>query len=97
MFTFALRLFPYLFQLVRNLPNILGGVYEEIELAFVDELALQGHGEFHRVLYTDADMHTEWKEVKFPPAIRRIVSRVSNRVFVGSPLCKILILIIPVD
>ena len=31
-------------QLVRNLPNILGGVQEELELAFKDELALEGQG-----------------------------------------------------
>ena len=35
-----------LFQLVRNLANILGGVHEEVELAFEDELALEGHGAF---------------------------------------------------
>ena len=34
------------------------------------------------------DSLLEWKEIKFPPAIRRIVSRVSNRVFVGPSLCK---------
>ena len=43
---FTLRLFPQPFQLVRNLPNILGSLHEEIELAFEDELALEGHGEF---------------------------------------------------
>jgi cytochrome P450 len=59
--------------LVRNLPNILGGMQEELELAFEDELALEGH---------------EWKEIKFPAVIRRVVSRVSNRVFVGQPLCR---------
>ena len=31
-------------QLVRNLPNILGGMQEELELAFEDELILEGHG-----------------------------------------------------
>jgi len=31
-------------QLVRNLPNILGGVQEELELALEVELALDGHG-----------------------------------------------------
>ena len=37
-------MFPYLSQLVRNLPNILGSVQEELELALEDELALDGHG-----------------------------------------------------
>ena len=92
-----LRLVPYPSQLVRNLPHILGSLHEEIELAFEDELVLEGHGEFLQVLYAGTDIHTEWKEVKFPPAIRRIVSRVSNRVFVGSPLCRIPAPIIPVD
>ena len=36
-------------QLVRNLPNILGSVQEEIELAFKGELALEGHGAFFRM------------------------------------------------
>jgi len=84
-----LRLSPYPFQLVRNLPSILGDLHEEIELAFEDELALEGHGEFLRVLEARTDPRTEWKGVKFPPAIRRIITRVANRVFVGSPLCKI--------
>jgi hypothetical protein len=34
------------FQLVRNLPNILGSMQEELELAFEDELALERHGAF---------------------------------------------------
>ena len=37
-------------QLVRNLPNILGSVQEELELAFEDELALEGHGAFFPML-----------------------------------------------
>jgi hypothetical protein len=35
-----------LYQLVRNLANILGSVQEELELAFEDELALKGNGAF---------------------------------------------------
>jgi hypothetical protein len=35
-----------LYQLVRNLANILGSVQEELELAFEDELALEGNGAF---------------------------------------------------
>jgi len=75
----------------------MGDMHEEIELAFEDELALEGHGEFLRVLEARTDARTEWRGVKFSPAIRRIVSRVSNRVFVGSPLCKMPTPIIPVD
>ena len=33
-------------QLVRNLANIMSSVQEEVELAFEDELALDGHGAF---------------------------------------------------
>ena len=33
-------------QLVRNLANILGGVQEEIQLAFEDEMELKGNGGF---------------------------------------------------
>ena len=75
-------------QLVRNLPNILGNVQEEIELAFENELGLEGHGAFFACSTTGADILPEWKEVRFPPALKRIVARVSNRVFVGPPLCK---------
>ena len=32
------------FQLVRNLANVLGSVQEELELAFEDELGLEGYG-----------------------------------------------------
>jgi len=60
-------------SLVRNLANILGSVQEELELAFEDELALKGN---------------EWKPIKFSSTIRRVISRVSNRVFVGLPLCR---------
>ena len=33
-------------QLVRNLAKILGGVQEEIQLAFEDEMELKGNGGF---------------------------------------------------
>jgi hypothetical protein len=35
-----------LYQLIRNLANALGSVQEELELAFEDELALEGNGTF---------------------------------------------------
>ena len=38
--------FLNLSQLFRNVANILDGVQEELELAFEDELALEGHGAF---------------------------------------------------
>jgi len=60
-------------------------------------LEIDGHGAFFRVVDADSDILPEWKEIKFPPVIRRIVSRVTNRVFVGPTLCRILVLIIPVN
>ena len=39
----------------------------------------------------DTDILPEWKEVRFAPVIKRIVARVSNRVFVGLPLCEFLL------
>ena len=45
-------------------------------------------------LTPDTDILPEWKEVIFPPLIKRIVSRVSNRVFVGPALCKTLIMLL---
>jgi len=77
----------------------LGGVQEELTLAFEDELELDGHGAFPRMvdaLTPETDILPEWKEVRFPPMIRRIVSRVSNRVFVGPTLCRILIMLIKI-
>ena len=37
---------PDICRLVHNLGNILGSVQVELELAFEDELALEGHGVF---------------------------------------------------
>ena len=45
----------------------------------------------------DTDVLPEWREVGFPPAIKRIVSQVSNRIFVGPSLCKLIVSIIPVN
>ena len=55
----------------------------------------RGTVSFYVCLVADNDILIEWKEVKFPPTIRRIISRVSNRVFVGAPLCKVLDSVIP--
>ena len=37
----------------------------------------------------DAEVPPEWREIRFPQAVKRVISRVSNRVYVGSHLCKI--------
>ncbi|KAJ6578740.1 cytochrome P450 [Mycena vulgaris] len=60
-------------SLTRNLGRRFPEVKDEIECAFDEVLALQG---------------ADWKVVSVLPAIMKIVSRTSNRLFVGAPLCR---------
>ncbi|KAJ7231798.1 cytochrome P450, partial [Mycena rebaudengoi] len=61
------------FTLTRNLSRCFPDVREEIVCAFDDVLRLEGE---------------EWKAIPAIQATRDIVARVSNRLFVGLPLCK---------
>ncbi|KAJ7208985.1 cytochrome P450 [Mycena pura] len=60
-------------QLTRNLGRCFPEVRDEIVNAFNDVLTMEG---------------TEWKLIKVLPATMQIVSRTSNRIFVGLPLCR---------
>ncbi|KAK7007990.1 cytochrome P450 [Favolaschia claudopus] len=60
-------------SLTRNLHACFPDVRDEIICAFDDVLQLQG---------------SEWKSVTVVPSMMAIVARVSNRLFVGLPLCR---------
>ncbi|KAJ7203642.1 cytochrome P450 [Mycena pura] len=59
--------------LTRSLDRCFPELRDEIEHAFDDVLALKGN---------------EWKQIQIHDAILHIVTRASNRVFVGLPLCR---------
>ncbi|KAK7065012.1 cytochrome P450 [Favolaschia claudopus] len=60
-------------SLTRNLHACFPDVRDEIICAFDDVLQLQG---------------SEWKSITVVPSMMAIVARVSNRLFVGLPLCR---------
>ncbi|KAJ6624416.1 cytochrome P450 [Mycena sp. CBHHK59/15] len=60
-------------SLTRNLHRCFPDVRDEIVCAFDDVLSLQGN---------------EWKTLPVLPITMRIVARVSNRLFVGLPICR---------
>ncbi|KAF8833481.1 cytochrome P450 [Paxillus ammoniavirescens] len=60
-------------RLIRNLGILYPDIRDEIVMAFEETLDLRGN---------------EWKSVPAFEAIQKIVSRTSNRIFVGLPLCR---------
>ncbi|KZT50826.1 cytochrome P450 [Calocera cornea HHB12733] len=61
-------------QMTQNLGSKFPEIFEEISLAFGDELALPDNG--------------EWKPIWASNLSTRVVCRASNRLFVGLPLCR---------
>ncbi|KZO94408.1 cytochrome P450 [Calocera viscosa TUFC12733] len=61
-------------QMTQNLAAKFPELYEEIQRAFLDELNLPANG--------------EWQEVKAAEVFTRVICRVSNRLFIGFPLCR---------
>lgn len=61
-------------QLIRRLPLVTQNLHEESSLAF-DEIW--------------GKATESWSEISLIKTCMRIVSRTSNRVFVGAPLCKL--------
>ncbi|KAI0962094.1 hypothetical protein AcV7_001014 [Taiwanofungus camphoratus] len=59
--------------LTRNLASLLPDVVDEIDFAFKQLIPVQGD---------------EWLSVPALPIMREIVSRASNRIFVGLPICR---------
>jgi hypothetical protein len=78
--------------LTRSLGRCFPEVRDEIEHAFDDVLALKGNGEclssFHFLNLFSTTMAAEWKLIQIHDAILHIVTRASNRLFVGLPLCE---------
>ena len=79
-------------SLNRNLAACYPNIQDEVVQSFKDVLSLDGDGEprtirLHRPLTCLCDICTEWKAVPAMKTVLRIVCTVSNRFFVGLPLC----------
>ena len=83
-------------QLTRNITVLFDAIKEEIALGFEESIGANGLGIFHfrteiqssrSVLIAIAIM-LEWVSQPALPTIMQVVSRASNRVFVGLPLCE---------
>lgn len=61
-------------DLTRNLESVTGDIAEELEASLKD------------IFGTDAE---NWKEVSVYEDLRKILTRATNRVFVGMSLCKL--------
>ncbi|KAI9511438.1 cytochrome P450 [Russula earlei] len=60
-------------NLIRNIPKIFQDLYDEMILALDD-----------RIPTTDEN----WAKISLMPTIQQVICRISNRVFVGTPLCR---------
>lgn len=65
-------------QLTRRLPFVTKSLHEELSLAF-DEIWGKDNN--------------NWSEISAMRTCMKIVSRTSNRIFVGAPLCQLLLLL----
>ncbi|KAJ6483217.1 cytochrome P450 [Mycena sanguinolenta] len=68
-------------SLTRNLHTLFPEVRDEIVCAFDDVLQLQGSG-------TEIHSSSDWKPLQVFSTMMDVVARVSNRLFVGLPLCR---------
>ncbi|KAI0292771.1 cytochrome P450 [Russula brevipes] len=60
-------------KLIRNMPTIFKDVYDELGPALDDAVPTVGD---------------EWVKLPIVPTMQRVICRVTNRVFVGKPLCR---------
>jgi hypothetical protein len=80
-------------RLTKSLASVFGLVKDEVALAFSELIPDKGAGEIGftgciaYVYYSGAD----WVTLPAVGTIRTVVTRASNRVFVGSPLCEYLL------
>ena len=90
------RLHVVLSQLTRNLDVLFPELRDEIVLAFGDLIPVCGNGNtgFPSPIYALCEhilicmLHrTEWTKLPALETVMKIVARVSNRLFVGLPLC----------
>ncbi|KAH9975528.1 cytochrome P450 [Lactifluus volemus] len=63
-------------KLTRNITAVFGEVREELVLAFDD------------MIQSRDDEEVEWIKIPISETIQRVICAVSNRVFVGAPLCR---------
>lgn len=82
-------------QLTRNLGLIFPDVVEEMEVAFPEVMPLPTQdggkchgGRIHPLRVEPIPCLPEWAAFPVRDTMAAIVSRISNRVFVGLPLCK---------
>ena len=77
-------------QLTRNIGTLYPELINEITTAFDDIIDLKGNGECApiRILFIWIVGRTEWKSVPALSSMQIIISRASNRLFVGLPLCE---------
>ena len=61
-------------DLTRNLEAIIPDIAEELEISFNDIIGLDTE---------------DWKEITAYESIRKVLTRITNRVFVGLPLCEL--------
>jgi hypothetical protein len=76
-------------QLTRVLPQLVPAIHEEVVDTF-NEFIPPTSGEigtFYRLPYY-ADIRIDWISVKASETFTNLVCRVSNRSFVGRPLCE---------
>jgi hypothetical protein len=73
----------------RNLAACYPNIQDEVVHAFTDVLALDGSGEIGHLnpLTHSFDCNTDWKALPAMDTVLRMICRVSNRLFVGFPLC----------
>ncbi|KAF5332141.1 hypothetical protein D9611_008153 [Ephemerocybe angulata] len=69
----GLQIGPIRHNLTRSLGDLLPSVHEEAVLALEDAFPLK---------------ENEWKSYVFMPSLLKVVTRISNRVLVGLPLCR---------
>ena len=76
-------------HLTRNLGTLYPEIRDEIRLAFDEVLDLRDNGEFYDFIFVSITEggNSDWKSVPALSAIRKVVCRTSNRLFVGLPLC----------
>ena len=76
--------------LTRNLGNKYNEVYDEILQAVEDLIPANTKGKFTRVLYRSENLilSLDWLPVTLRSTVLQLVSRTSNKLFVGHPLCK---------
>jgi hypothetical protein len=77
-------------HLSRNLQALFPVVYEEIHHAFSVITPLDQDGKFRHLLREDilTFFCAGWTKVRIYPEIMKAMCRVSNRLFVGLPLCE---------